>query len=253
MKKREVMKPLPPKVEKVEETPVPKADLDDKEIFELPPPKVEKEPPLPPVEEVPPIEEVPSTSEKVKPKRDYSHLTAARAKSIEARRKKAEDKKKLDKDAQEYKERLEYEKLCKKYGKTPVPENLPPPPSVGTVSTSIEETSYKHKGSARVEADTRDSMYDYDKIINGVAGKLQKNEQYFKQLETDIRADERRKTEDTYKTQMRKWEQDQHRKHQADQAYGILSGSARKNQVFERTRNIRDTYTQRYKQGWYKY
>ena len=163
------------------------------------------------------------------------------------------EKKKIDKDAQEYKERLEYEKLCKKYGKTPVPETVPPPQPVGPVSASIEESAYKHKGSARVEADTRDNMYDYDRIINGVAEKFKKNEQYFRQLETDIRADERRKAEESYKTQMRKWEQDQHRRHQAEAAYGILSQGARKNQVFERTRNLRDSYTQRYKSGWYNY
>jgi len=205
--------------------------------------------------EEPPITNTPTP--KPKAKRDYSHLTKAREKSLEARRRKKEEKAKLDTDAQAYKERMEYERLCQKFGKQPVPQVVskpePPPPSRQTQSRlpsdAVEQPTepYQHKGSANSEAYTGKSMIDYDRIVNGVTQSLTKNEQYFREMEMKIREDERKKSAE----QMRVWERDQHRKRTTQQAYGILSGNSRRNQVFDRTKSLRDSYTQRYKNNWY--
>ena len=246
MKKRNVMAPLnppPPEEEVVVEEP---KDLED-DIFDL----SKKNDPVADVTESvkqvrieePPIPNTPAP--KPKAKRDYSHLTKAREKSLEARRRKKEEKAKLDTDAQAYKERMEYERLCQKFGKQPVPEVVAkpePPPPVEQVADP-----YQHKGSANSEAYTGKSMIDYDRIVNGVTQSLTKNEQYFREMEMKIREDERKKSAE----QMRVWERDQHRKRTTQQAYGILSGNHKRNQVFDRTKNLRDTYTQRYKNNWY--
>ncbi len=178
---------------------------------------------------------------KPKAKRDYSHLTKAREKSLEARRRKKEEKSKLDTDAQAYKERMEYERLCEKFNKQPVPKVVskpePPPP--------VEQVApvYEHKGSANVNSST----IDYDRIVSGVTNSLTKSELYFKELETKIREDERKKSAE----KMKLWEQDQHRKQRSQQAYGMLSGNSRRNQVFDRTSALRNSYTARYKNNWY--
>ncbi len=189
--------------------------------------------------EEPPIPNTPAP--KPKAKRDYSHLTKAREKSLEARRKKKEEKSKLDTDAQAYKERMEYERLCEKFNKQPVPKVVskpePPPP--------VEQVApvYEHKGSANVNSST----IDYDRIVSGVTNSLTKSELYFKELETKIREDERKKSAE----KMKLWEQDQHRKQRSQQAYGMLSGNSRRNQVFDRTSALRNSYTARYKNNWY--
>lgn len=245
MKKRNVMAPLNPPPSPEEVMAQEPKDLED-DIFDLP----KKNDPVADVTESvkqvrieePPITNTPAP--KPKAKRDYSHLTKAREKSLEARRRKKEEKAKLDTDAQAYKERVEYERLCQKFGKQPVPQVVakPEPPPVEQVADP-----YQHKGSANSEAYTSRSMIDYDRIVNGVTQSLTKNEQYFREMEMKIREDERKKSAE----QMRVWQQDQHRKRTTQQAYGILSGNSRRNQVFDRTKNLRDTYTQRYKNNWY--
>lgn len=242
MNKRSVMAPLnpkPPPEEVVAEEP---KDLED-DIFDL----SKKNDAVSDVAEkldAVRVEEHPvknSPPSKPKGKRDYSHLTKAREKSLEARRRKKEEKAKLDTDAQAYKERMEYERLCEKFNKQPVPKVVskpePPPP--------VEQVApvYEHKGSANVNSST----IDYDRIVNGVTNSLTKSELYFKELETKIREDERKKGEE----QMKLWQQDQHRKQRSQQAYGILSGNSRRNQVFDRTSALRNSYTARYKNNWY--
>jgi len=248
MKKREVMRPLnppPPEPEEVVEQ-EPK-DLEEDDIFDLP----KRNDPVADVTEKletttieePRVQNTPTN----KPKRDYSHLTKAREKSLETRRRKKEEKAKLDTDAQAYKERMEYERLCQKFGKQPVPQVVskpePPPP----VEQVRDPEPYQHKGSANSEAYTEKSVIDYDRIVNGVTQSLTKNEQYFREMEMKIREDERKKSTE----QMRVWQQDQHRKQQTQQAYSILSGSHKRNQVFDRTKSLRDSYTARYKNNWY--
>ena len=95
------------------------------------------------------------------------------------------------------------------------------------------------------------SMIDYDRLIGGVADRLSQQNSYFTQLEKDIRADERKKAEATYQEQLRAWEKQQHRQYQREQAYGAMSQNYKRNQVFDRSAKLRDTYTQRYKNNWY--
>lgn len=252
MNKRNVMAPLNPKPPPEEVVPEEPKDLED-DIFDLP--KNDAVSDVAEKLDAVRIEEHPvknTPAPKPKAKRDYSHLTKAREKSLEARRRKKEEKAKLDTDAQAYKERMEYERLCEKFNKQPVPEvvskpvadqgrsqaSAEPPPPVEQVAPV-----YEHKGSANVNSST----IDYDRIVNGVTNSLTKNELYFKELETKIREDERKKGEE----QMKLWQQDQHRKQRSQQAYGILSGNSRRNQVFDRTSALRNSYTARYKNNWY--
>jgi len=253
------LNPKPPPEEVVAEEP---KDLED-DIFDLPPSdkrdaisdvaekletvRIEEHPVKnPPTSRVADTKTAPKQSQSKGKGRDYSHLTKAREKSLEARRRKKEEKAKLDTDAQAYKERMEYERLCEKFNKQPVPKVVerpvvskpePPPP--------VEQVApvYEHKGSANVNSST----IDYDRIVNGVTNSLTKNELYFKELETKIREDERKKGEE----QMKLWQQDQHRKQRSQQAYGMLSGNSRRNQVFDRTSALRNSYTARYKNNWY--
>lgn len=259
MNKRSVMAPLNPKPPPEEVVAQEPKDLED-DIFDLPPAKNDAVADATEKLEAVRIEEHPvKNSPPSKPKgkgRDYSHLSKAREKSLETRRRKKEEKAKLDTDAQAYKERMEYERLCEKFNKQPVPKVVskpvadqgrsqasaePPPP----VEQPVE--SYQHKGSANSEAYTGQSVIDYDRIVNGVTNSLTKNELYFKDLEAKIREDERKKGEE----QMKLWQQDQHRKQRSQQAYGILSGNSRRNQVFDRTSALRNSYTARYKNNWY--
>ena len=167
-----------------------------------------------------------------------------------------------------------YQKLHAKYGNTlpqsgpavppPVQEPIEPkPPSPAPSSsmpseskpTFVPDTSgpptqndpYRAKGSSQFSV-------DYDRIINGVRDTFLRDQEFMSQYEEDIRQDEKRKADATYKEQMKKWEQDQHRRKQAQSnAYGALSGRARSNNVFERTKGLQQRYTERYKNGWYNY
>ncbi len=268
MNKRSVMAPLNPKPPPEEVKAEEQKDLED-DIFDLPKNdavadvaekldavRIEEHPDKNPPAPKPKAESQTQKSAPSGRKRDYSHLTKAREKSLETRRRKKQEKEKLDTDAQAYKERMEYERLCEKFNKQPVPKVVskpvadqgrsqasaePPPP----VEQPVE--SYQHKGSANSEAYTGQSVIDYDRIVNGVTNSLTKNELYFKELETKIREDERKKSAE----QMKLWQQDQHRKQRSQQAYGILSGNSRRNQVFDRTSALRNSYTARYKNNWY--
>ena len=189
---------------------------------------------------------------KQKKTRDYSHLQKAREKSLESRRKKAKEKEQLDQDVVAYKEKLEYERLCKKYGKTPIPDNKPvsvPQPAPQPVVR--EQPAPKTTPSVRPEYDTTDRGIDYDRLIGGVAERLQKQNAYFTQVEADIRADERKKADKDYQAQLRTWEQQQHNQRRRQDTLGALSQSHRRNQVFDRSSKLLQSYTQRYKDNWY--
>ena len=237
MKTRNILQPVksqpPPTAEPVEEL---TKDLDDAQIFDLPPVKQEK----PPVEMVnePPPPETP------KPKKKYAHLEEARKKSLESRRRKAQEKKQLMSEVDEYKEKLEFERLAKKYNKSqPAPAPEPVIEREVPVQKSVASTKPEH--------DMSGSMIDYDRLIGGVADRLTKQNEYFSQLERDIRADERKRAEATYQEQLKSWEQQQHRQYRREQAYNALSSSHRRNTVFDRTAKLRESYTQRYKDNWY--
>ena len=88
-------------------------------------------------------------------------------------------------------------------------------------------------------------MIDYDRLIGGVADRMSRQNSQYAQLEKDIRADERKKADATYKEQMQSIQRRQ------SQAYGALSTGYKQNQVFDRSSKLRETYTQRYKNNWY--
>lgn len=195
------------------------------------------------------------TPQAVKKKRDYSHLAKAREKSLEARRKKKAEKESLMSDVDAYKEKLEYERLLKKYGKmeiSPSQAKAPPPqPQYEPPPQKRADPVPQRAVSVRPEVDMSNSVIDYDRLIGGVAERLSKQNDYYAQVEKDIRADERKKADKHYQEQLKSWEQQQHRQHQREQSYNVLSGSYRRNQVFDRTKKLRDAYTERYKNGWY--
>ena len=269
----------------VEPTEIPqpeRRDLDDKEIFALPKnepaQKVQRQSEqthqevLPETSDTPQIQEPTIQDKPVKQKkqRDYSHLQKAREKSLEARRRKAEEKKQLQSDVDAYKEKLEFERLSKKFNKTSITDNQVPmtpqpqrkaPPDRQVVEQKIENYQVPEQkktqpvpanvASVNPQHDMSGSLIDYDRLIGGVADRLSQQNQYFSQLERDIRADERKKAEATYQEQLKSWEKQQHRQYQREQAYGAMSQSYKRNQVFDRSAKLRDTYTQRYKNNWY--
>lgn len=267
MNKRSVLAPVKKPV--VEATPleVQRRDLDDKEIFALPKndtsakkSKVKSneedqtavddaEDNIPEIQE-PPISDTPDVKEK-KAKR-YAHLEKARQRSLEARRKKAEEKSRLQSDVDAYKEKLEFERLSKKFSALKAPEPAPAP--VAQYEPPVEKQTApvaKSMASVNPSHDMSSSMIDYDKLIGGVAERLQSQNSYYAQLESDIRADERKKAEATYNEQLKSWEGQQHRQHQREQAYSAISSHHKRNNVFDRSARLRDTYTQRYKNNWY--
>ena len=260
MNKRSVLAPVKKSVPEAE-TPAPvQRDLDDKEIFALP---EHQKAPIPETipEDTPiqtPAPDTPPT--KQKKTRDYSHLTKAREKSLEARRKKAEEKNRLQSEVDAYKEKLEFERLSKKFNKSSITQNEVPtaPPAKPTPKVEYEPPIEKKTqpvpqsvASVNPHHDMSGSMIDYDRLIGGVADRLSQQNSYYTQLENDIRMDERKKAEATYQEQLKAWEKQQHRQHQREQAYGAMSSNYRRNQVFDRSSKLRDTYTQRYKNNWY--
>ena len=252
MKKRSVLAPVK-KIEEPppesEEQPPERADLDDKEIFELPTPKTEQE-----QKSTPAPTPVPSPEPEVKPEkpkskrqqRDYSYLQEARQKSLETRRRKAEEKKRMEEELASYKEQLQFERLSNKVGRMEISQPEPPQPQ--PVSRPAPPTSV---ASTKPEHDISHNIIDYDRLIGGVAERLQSQNDYFSQLEHDIRADERKKAEATYQEQLKAWEKQQHRQYQREQAYGAMSNTYKRNHVFDRTTKLRQQYTERYKNGWY--
>lgn len=279
MNKRSVLAPVKKPVEQAEIPQPERRDLDDKEIFALP-----KNEPTP-SSQVKGIKEnkevLPQTASnteiqepiiqtqpvKQKKQRDYSHLQKAREKSLEARRRKAEEKKQLQSDVDAYKEKLEFERLSKKYGKTSISQNevpmtpepqrkVAPQPEQKVENYVVPEQKKPQPVPSNVASvnphhDMSGSIIDYDRLIGGVADRLSQQNSYFTQLEKDIRADERKKAEATYQEQLKSWEKQQHRQYQREQAYGAMSQSYKRNQVFDRSAKLRDMYTQRYKNNWY--
>jgi hypothetical protein len=257
MQKRSVMQKI--KKPEIKPTPPPeeRKDLDDKDIFTLPKSKSKNEP----IEKSEDIsveqdpkdlyqgESVQDTEEVVKPvkKNNRPHLEKARQKSLQVRRQKAEERKLIQGDVTAYKERLEFERLSKKYSKPAVEEEkfYQPPPEKRTspIPQTVASVNPNHNMSH--------SMIDYEKLINGVSEKLKLQNDHYAQLEQDIRNDERKRAEATYQDQMKAWEQKQRTDYRKDQAYGALSSSYRRNQVFDRSKKLRETYTERYKNNWY--
>lgn len=282
MKKRSILAPVPstapePTQEETKVEPESKS-INDADVFELPPMKEEKAPVEPQKEPAVVIEEsvAPPTPapKKKRSAAQYAHLAAAREKSLASRKKKKEERMAWEEEYGNSKERFMYQKLHDKYGNTsapsgsavPPPAPTPiekPPPSVQPSSISqpesrpisMEATSgipsqndpYRAKGSSQFNV-------DYDRIINGVRDTFLRDQEFMSQYEEDIRRDEKHKADNTYKEQMKKWEQDQHRRQQAQSnAYGSLSGRARTNNVFERTKGLQQRYTEKYRNGWYNY
>ena len=281
MKRRSILAPVPPAAPTelppaADKKPV-EADINDADVFELPPTKAPDE--KPPVEPSVDIEEsvvpTPAPKKKQRSAAQYAHLAKAREKSIASRKKKKEERAAWEEQNGNNKERYMYEQLREKYEKSSpqtgpaVPQAAPPPteprppsvqPSLSMPSeskpTSMEATygppsqsndPYRSKGSSQFNV-------DYDRIINGVRDTFLKDQEFMSQYEEDIRNDEKKRSDATYKEQMAKWQNDQHRRQQAQSnAYGALSGRSRSNNVFERTKNLQRTATEKYRNGWYNY
>lgn len=258
MKRRQILQNVKPTKTEV---PAEERVVEEDNVFNTEKPPVPDEEPVstePPAPAEPkdftPVD-LPPSKKDAKAER-YAHLAKARQKSIETRRRKAKEREMLESEVSEYREKLEWERLKSKYGKPEAPkapkeEPAPAPAPEPKVSSQAEP--YPYQGSAIPEADMSRLTLDYDRLIGGVADRLAQQNSYLSQIEADIREDERRKAEASYKEQMKKWEQDQHRKYTHDRVYSALSTSHRKNQVFNRTQDLRQQYSERYKNGWYNY
>lgn len=280
MKRRQILAPTPPapptQPPQPEQEKDINPDIDDADVFELPAMKEEE----PPVEPQPVIEEpvaapTPDPKKKKRSAAQYAHLAKAREKSIASRKKKKEERAVWEEQNGSAADRWKYEQLRKKFGDTspqsgpavPPPPQTPiekPPPSVQpslSMPSESRPTSmggmygapsqandpYRSKGSSQFNV-------DYDRIINGVKDTFLKDQEFLAQYEEDIRNDEKKRADATYKEQMAKWQNDQHRRQQAqNNVYGALSGRSRTNNVFERTRGLQRAATEKYRNGWYNY
>lgn len=184
--------------------------------------------------------------EKPKKQRKKRELTPAmrenlkrmNEKSAEVRRKKKEER--LAREA-EAKAELEA-KIREKYPNHPRPEpektaidsmqQQPPPPAA-----PIRQVSGIR--------DTASGVDDYDRLIQGVVGAL-RQDKYYSQIEQDIRQDERRRAERDYQAKLKEYEEKQHKQHQRDIGFSILSGSGRRakghNSTFLRTSALQSKY-----------
>jgi hypothetical protein len=173
------------------------------------------------------------------------NLRKMNEKSAEVRRKKKEER--LAKEAK-IKEELEKE-LQQTYPEYPRPEpkttaidamkETPPPP----VETAQQRNVHVPQ---QVSVDRDTSIDNYDRLIQGVVGAL-KSDKYYSQMERDIRLDERRKAEKEYGSKLRQYEEEQHRRHQRDVGYSLLTGGngrpvSRQNSTFMRTQMLRDRW-----------
>lgn len=254
MKKRQLLADVPKIEPPTEPEPIEKVkEIEESQVFNKPKKGKELEiKNLENMEEV--IEEEPLKEPVKEPKKPYSHLAEARAKSLETRRKKAEERKAIDKAAHEYKEKLIYERLKAKYekkiekekeklekkskAKAGIHQEQPAPPP------QVEEEPIIRPPS--VVNDTV-STIDYDRIVNSLAEKMTPNQQYLKDLEDRIRKDERSK----HDNEMKKWQHDQHRRQQREQSIGLMAPRYNSNPVFNRSNQIRQGYQNRYNPNWY--
>jgi glutamate synthase domain-containing protein 2 len=183
-------------------------------------------------------------------KAPYSHLAEARAKSLETRRKRAQEKKAIDQAAQEYKEKLIYEKLKAKYEKKlekeREKEEKKRESKKALHSQPVQTPTEPEEPILRQPSVVNDSTstIDYDKLVSMMSEKMAPSQSYLRDLEDRIRKDERSKHE----SEMVKWQHDQHRRQQREQSLGIMSPRS-SNPVFQRSNQIRGSYS-RYNPNW---
>ena len=155
------------------------------------------------------------------------NLAKGRARSLEIRRQKAEAKKKAVSEA-----------LSRVNNPAPVSQEQyvqAQPPAEKLSAPPPEPPRDTAQRTASVRYDTQQQVLDYQRLSEDVYSKF-KQDQTLRQIEQDIRADERRKAQKDYQEQLRKYEIDQHRKHQRDIAYGLMG--RKPNAVFQRTSAI---------------
>ena len=163
------------------------------------------------------------------------NLAKGRARSLEIRRQKAEEKKRAIAEA-----------MSKVNNPAPVshanaaaPEvyHQAHPPAERLSAPPPQPPRDTSQKTASVRYDTHQQVLDYQRLSEDVYSKF-KQDQTLRQIEMDIRADERRKAQKDYQEQLRKYELDQHKKHQRELAYGLMG--RRPNAVFQRTSAIQN-------------
>ena len=253
MKRRDILGPMetiepePPLETPPEQEPKEVMDLKDSDVFDLPDVSSKEET----VE--PEKENGEETKAPAKPK--YSskkeQLAAARVLSLEKRRAKAEQKRLIVEENKRMKEELKAFKTLSKPSKDPIgdylnaKEKTPPPVEMPEETPKSVNKPYPHKASQNTYE------IDYERIINGVRDSFRSNEEHTRQLEEDIRNDERKRMDAHYKQQMEAFTRDQRKADSRQGAYDMLSGHSRKNSVFARTQQRQAEYTERYRSGWY--
>jgi len=155
------------------------------------------------------------------------NLAKGRARSLEIRQQKAEAKKKAVSEA-----------LSRVNNPAPVSQveyREAHPPAQRVQAPPPEPPRDTAQRTASVRYDTQQQVLDYQRLSEDVYSKF-KQDQTLRQIEQDIRADERRRAQKDYQEQLRKYELDQHRKHQRNVAYGLMG--RKPNAVFQRTAAI---------------
>lgn len=268
MKRREILQKIPAPPKKEEPDIKKSDDFNETEIFEIPLPETEEminsEPEKPKSKRKPPPPEAAAKGREV----------AARNRTIKAKERRAEVER-LKSLAEENKEKLMLKRLQEKYGKTELtafdseiePEPVAPPPRKKTVAKPpsrqtqslapsvdaeptphipqpiVDERTQPYQHVDSITSNSYQHTLDYDRIINGLAERMERKHLSDKEVHERIRQkayEEGKKEADLYKD-----------KYSALQRERTISTLTKRNPVFERSRDIRNTYTSRFQRGWY--
>ena len=265
MQRRNILKDVKPKKSEPLEVKV-EPDLEEDQVFKKPQPKEEIEQPE---EEVPIEVQAPAKPPPAKKPRKYvseesrarmleasarGRETAKANRTKKAQEKAAERQRILDsyggeKGLREYRK---YEKLRQKFESeqappavkeklsAPPPEPEPEPAAAPIISERAEP--YKHVGSANLP-DAAQHVVDYDRIINGLAERMERQYLTDKQVQEKMKQqafEDARGEVDLYK--------DKFTNLQRKNTMGMLTN----NRVFSRTQSIKDQYRGRATRGWYR-
>lgn len=257
MERRNLLQKIPPPPKK-EETEIKKEDdFNEGDIFEIPLPKTEEMTNLEP--------EKPKSSRRPPPPEAAAkgRETAAKNRTIKAKERRAEVER-LKSLADENKEKLMLKRLQQKYGKSeltafddteppPQPEPTPPPvrkkvftapePTPHVPQPVVDQRTQPYKHVDSVNSNSYQTTLDYDRLINGLAQKLERKTLSDKEVHDRIRQqayEEGKKEAEMYKD-----------KYSALQRERTISTLTKRNPVFDRSRDIRTNYASRFQRGWY--
>lgn len=244
MKRRELLKNIPTeeKITEREEPPQEEksADIDESEVFRLPETNSKE------------VEIV----EKPKKKKNFNSESLARGRqtALENRQKKKREREELALKEKEMREQLQYKQLQSKYGKIvkkeePQPEPVKPPepqpqPVPQRHVEPVEDLRKKMERETSITSNSIQHTIDYDRIISGLAERMERKTLTDKEVHERIKKqayDEAQKEVGVYKD-----------RYNALQRQDTISALTRRNSVFQRSNDLRSTYSSRFNNNWYR-